>query len=345
MNPKTAAVLLVLLAAGCGRARPAPAPAPAAAPPPPLAAAPPAQDPAPAEVTAPAAAAGAGAPRDRRPAEPAVDYGRDSAPARPYFLALAGGRRLVVMPPAGMMPAVRREVRLEAPAAGGQWRTLAAVDLPHLPGHTVAATLQERGPGEAVVVIAAWRDYGVRYGAVRLRGDGLEALDYYRLTAPPPRVATGTYVYVNKYLNQLWLYRDGQLLETVPVATGRQTAGPPPTWADYMTNYFTPEGRFRIDQKVKNPVYYGSASHPPAAGGAPANPLGTRWLGFSVLGGADKGQIWALHGTNEPWLLGTWVSDGCIRLQTEDVERLFDRIPLHAVVEIVSGRDGGDGRG
>jgi hypothetical protein len=226
-----------------------------------------------------------------------------------------------------------RRVRLLTKTKSG-WTESAALTLPNLPGEQV--TISPDGPN--TYMIEARLPNGIRRAAVQVEGQKLTALNWYALHSPKPEVTQGPFLYVDKALNQLWFFRDGKLVETFPVATGRQTQGPAPTAADYMTNFFTPEGLFTIDTKQKNPAYYGSAEHPPAAGGAPDNPLGTRWMGFTVLPAGDNGNIWAIHGTNEPQHLGQWVSDGCIRMRIPDVERLFEQIPLKTPLRIVKGQ-------
>jgi hypothetical protein len=39
-----------------------------------------------------------------------------------------------------------------------------------------------------------------------------------------------------------------------------------------------------------------------------------------------------IHGTNEPWTIGTNVSSGCIRLTNEDIVDLYNRTPIGAKV-------------
>jgi lipoprotein-anchoring transpeptidase ErfK/SrfK len=53
--------------------------------------------------------------------------------------------------------------------------------------------------------------------------------------------------------------------------------------------------------------------------GGPANPLGARamYLGSS---------LYRIHGSNEPWTIGTNVSSGCIRMRNEDVIDLYGRV-------------------
>ncbi|MEP9399468.1 L,D-transpeptidase [Mesorhizobium sp. KR2-14] len=56
--------------------------------------------------------------------------------------------------------------------------------------------------------------------------------------------------------------------------------------------------------------------------GGPNNPLGARAL---YLYRDGKDTMLRLHGTNEPWTIGTAVSSGCIRLTNEDIIDLYER--------------------
>jgi lipoprotein-anchoring transpeptidase ErfK/SrfK len=55
--------------------------------------------------------------------------------------------------------------------------------------------------------------------------------------------------------------------------------------------------------------------------GGPENPLGARamYLGSS---------LYRIHGSNEPWTIGTNVSSGCIRMRNEDVIDLYGRVKV-----------------
>lgn len=59
--------------------------------------------------------------------------------------------------------------------------------------------------------------------------------------------------------------------------------------------------------------------------------FGSRWLGLNVPWG-----IYGIHGTNKPWSIGTRASHGCFRMFNEDVEELWDWVPLNTPV-IVQG--------
>jgi lipoprotein-anchoring transpeptidase ErfK/SrfK len=66
--------------------------------------------------------------------------------------------------------------------------------------------------------------------------------------------------------------------------------------------------------------------------GGPNNPLGARAL-YLYQGARDT--LFRIHGTNEPWLIGTAVSNGCIRLTNEDIVDLYDRTPLETPVLVI----------
>jgi lipoprotein-anchoring transpeptidase ErfK/SrfK len=62
--------------------------------------------------------------------------------------------------------------------------------------------------------------------------------------------------------------------------------------------------------------------------GGPDNPLGARamYLGSS---------LYRIHGSNEPWTIGTNVSSGCIRMRNEDVIDLYGRVGVGAKVVVI----------
>lgn len=258
-------------------------------------------------------------------------------PPRGTEFLVGEGMKLVVLPAQGAMPTVKRSVELYRQELGA-WHLVNSVNLAHLPLADSLRLWTEDLPGyPQAVVMEASRSMGVRHGAVAIHEGRLVALDYHRLIAPEPEVTDGVYLYLNKYQNQLWAYKDGNLVATYPTANGRDPWGTQPTWENLKTNYKTPEGLFAIRSKIVNPPYHGlGGNHPPVEGGAPDNPLGTRWMGFEVLPG-DGGGIWGFHGTYAPAQIGTWASEGCVRLNTADAEELFELVSLGAVVRIISG--------
>jgi lipoprotein-anchoring transpeptidase ErfK/SrfK len=55
--------------------------------------------------------------------------------------------------------------------------------------------------------------------------------------------------------------------------------------------------------------------------GGPNNPLGARAM---YLGNS----LYRIHGTNQPWTIGSAVSSGCIRMRNEDVVDLYERVKV-----------------
>ena len=62
--------------------------------------------------------------------------------------------------------------------------------------------------------------------------------------------------------------------------------------------------------------------------GGPGNPLGARALYVS-------GTVYRIHGTNQPWTIGSAVSSGCFRLTNPDVTDLYDRVPVGTRVVVL----------
>ena len=95
----------------------------------------------------------------------------------------------------------------------------------------------------------------------------------------------------------------------------------------------TPLGTFRIVDKEEDPEWsipsklqhkYRTKVMP----AGPDNPIGRYWLGLSRQG-------YGIHGTDNPWSVGRILSNGCIRLYPEDIEKLYPEVPKGTVVEIV----------
>ncbi|WP_171056225.1 L,D-transpeptidase [Paenibacillus sinopodophylli] len=80
----------------------------------------------------------------------------------------------------------------------------------------------------------------------------------------------------------------------------------------------TPEGSFYISEKVKNP------------NGSDDGIFGSRGMTLS-------GSLYAIHGTDEPESIGKDESLGCVRMGKDDVEELFDMVPLGTIVQIKNG--------
>jgi lipoprotein-anchoring transpeptidase ErfK/SrfK len=78
-------------------------------------------------------------------------------------------------------------------------------------------------------------------------------------------------------------------------------------------------------------------SIPNQVGPGPHNPLGARAL-YLYAGGKDT--LYRIHGTNQPDLIGSAVSSGCIRMTNEDVIDLYNRTKENTVVVVLAPKQG-----
>lgn len=125
------------------------------------------------------------------------------------------------------------------------------------------------------------------------------------------RVSKGEYIIINSKKNKLGYFKDGVFIKEFSVATGKSSTP-------------TPQGKFKIVNKIKNRPYYSGG----IPGGSPKNPLGDRWLGLHV--GATYGTTYAIHGNNNASSIGKHVSGGCIRMHNNEIRWLFDQISVGA---------------
>ncbi len=133
----------------------------------------------------------------------------------------------------------------------------------------------------------------------------------YPFVMHPAAPNAGKAILVNKALNRLYYYDDGNLTKIYPVATGREPE-------------LTPEGTFSIITKMADDNGLGKDGI-----------FGTRWLGLKVPEHEDG--KYGIHGTNEPRSIGEHASAGCVRMGKNDVEELYEKIPLGAEVRIIGG--------
>lgn len=118
---------------------------------------------------------------------------------------------------------------------------------------------------------------------------------------------------VDKTENTLLLLNNGEFFKRYPCRTGKD-------------DWRTPNGTFHIQRKVKNPTWNDPVSGRTLPPNHPENELGTRWLAF-------EGSL-GIHGTIDPKTIGNYASNGCVGLLKEDVEELYDLVPLGTEVQI-----------
>lgn len=97
------------------------------------------------------------------------------------------------------------------------------------------------------------------------------------------------------------LRQNGALVRSWPVAVGKPETP-------------TPLGDWTIVEKDMNP----------------GGPFGTRWMRLSCPWGG-----YGIHGTNNPGSIGKAASHGCVRMQNQDVNALYDLVDLGTPVKII----------
>src|SRR5690625_1118181 len=122
----------------------------------------------------------------------------------------------------------------------------------------------------------------------------LEQINVHGETTP------STIINIDLFKKKLYVIEEKQVLHEYPIAIGTELSP-------------TPVGQFQIIEKSK------------AWGGG----FGSRWLGLDVPWG-----VYGIHGTNKPYLIGEHVSSGCIRMNNNDVEQLYEMIPIGTKVHI-----------
>jgi hypothetical protein len=135
----------------------------------------------------------------------------------------------------------------------------------------------------------------------------------------------GPTIVVHIDTNTLDLYDGFRVVKTWDVATAK------PGWV-------TPAGEWTIDRKAENPTWYNPALDSWGAGlpavipGGPGNPMGTRALYITAPG------LIRIHGTSSPDSIGRYASHGCIRMHNEEIEQLYELVPVGTKVLIVGAR-------
>lgn len=117
---------------------------------------------------------------------------------------------------------------------------------------------------------------------------------------------------IDKTFNRMYLKNGNEVIKEYPVSTGKSETQ-------------TPLGLFIVKTRYPFPTWFHKGAVIP--GGSPENYLGSRWLGF------DKPQF-GIHGTIFPEYIGQSVSKGCVRMKNEDVEELYEIIPVGTMVMI-----------
>jgi L,D-transpeptidase ErfK/SrfK len=138
-------------------------------------------------------------------------------------------------------------------------------------------------------------------------------------------------IVVNLPERMLYFFQNGLLRETMPVSIGAPG------------KHQTPSGRFRVIEKLKDPVWYPPAwaeQKKPVPPG-PDNPLGDRWIGLSA-------PRYGIHSTYQPVNVGHNVTHGCLRAYPDFLREFYPKVnvgmPVYLEYETVKLGKAKDGR-
>ena len=119
---------------------------------------------------------------------------------------------------------------------------------------------------------------------------------------------------VSKTHYVLMLYLNDKLYRIYRISIGKQDR--------------TPIGLFVIKDKLMNPAWW-TPSGESIPSNDPRNILGTRWMALQPIGETDSTlKGYGIHGTTEPDTIGTASSQGCVRMLNDEVDELYDFIPV-----------------
>jgi tetratricopeptide (TPR) repeat protein len=176
------------------------------------------------------------------------------------------------------------------------------------PGYPSSITMHTVAPGEFLAAIAS--RYGVSIRHLKRLNDVPADSDVIRDGQELKMLRGRAELLVDTSRLTIAAWVNGRFLREYPVGLGRDGR--------------TPLGAFTVKTREVDPVWWkdGEAIKP----WDPRNILGTRWLGF---GSAGAGRGIGIHGTVKDedgnWSgVGSFQSNGCIRMRGADVEELFD---------------------
>jgi len=149
---------------------------------------------------------------------------------------------------------------------------------------------------------------GVTFKVIASNPDGVtstKTATYKRLSYP-----SATSILIDKSEFKLYWVKGDVLIKAYPIATGRAGMETPPAIWKINAKYMTDPAGVYGPRKMRLFRRYASGS-------------GYKYV-YTAYG---------IHGTNQPWVIGTKASHGCIRMYNKDVLELWPQVPLGTIVQ------------
>jgi lipoprotein-anchoring transpeptidase ErfK/SrfK len=196
-------------------------------------------------------------------------------------------------------------------------------------------------PTPTYAYLGANPDYAAIYGAVLTEPYPVPAIDLTRIDpaflrteiAYPTPEPPGTIV-IDPQAHYLYFVEGGGRAIRYGVGVGRQGF----SWSGDATirskqhwpDWYPPKEMFeRQPELLAKMTQLQSGT---GMAGGPGNPLGARAM---YLWQGNKDTLYRIHGTVEPWTIGTSVSSGCIRMINQDAMDLYERTAVGAKVVVL----------
>ncbi|NNG12093.1 MAG: L,D-transpeptidase family protein [Halobacteria archaeon] len=120
---------------------------------------------------------------------------------------------------------------------------------------------------------------------------------------------------------------ESPVMITHPVSVGRMDWETPLGFTSITSKQKDPA--WRPPQSLKEEALADGNVLPDVVPAGPDNPLGRYAMRLGLPG-------YLIHSTNKPYGVGMRVTHGCVRMYPEDIEKLFDKIPVNTPVQIIN---------
>ena len=133
-------------------------------------------------------------------------------------------------------------------------------------------------------------------------------------------------IIVNSPEMRLYYYHDDQV-DVLPIGIGQLGTDTPLNWVTKVERKranptWTPTAKMHAEYRARGETL------PTVWPAGPDNPMGL----FAIY----IGRLYAIHGTNADFGIGLRVSHGCVRLRNDDIEYLFNNVPVGTRVEFIN---------